>query len=383
MPGFSIGAVNSATLPEEDQLELLYDAIANGQLDAVRNLASASVLARALPTVIERAGRLSPPDLLSWLLDHDSYKLSLNRDTCQHYTDRALHAAIEGENLPNIKLLLSRGADLMSNCWLKGYSELGYMRNRSGMLRALMRWDGALMKFLVEDCGATIPRTWDDRNNHASAIFGAKHLSDATFEDVRHRFGTIKPYILWPETYKLATYYAVLARSPALVRITLENGCDSNQGPDGLTGSSPLLECLSEPGQVLEIAELLLEHNADLHRARKIYGKIRYPLETMVLAGPQFSSTRMDCAKLLLRHGASPNVGDQKSKLIYKAVKARRSEMVKLLLQHGADPSQAGGSRNIEDLAGMKRVEKYFGMPWHDIVRRIQAGEVVERTGSG
>jgi ankyrin repeat protein len=382
MSGFSIGAVNSVTLPEEDQLELLYDAMANGQLDAVRNLfARVSVPAGARGTVIERAGWLSPPDLLSWLLDHDSYKLSLGRDAYGHYTNRALHAAIEGENLPNIKLLLSRGANLMSTYRLERHVEGLSWRLFSGILRALRRWNGTLMKFLVEDCGATIPPTWDDSNCDPSAIFEATHLSDATLEDVRHRFGAIKPYIPWPETYKLSTYYAVLARSPALVRISLENGGDPNRCPDPVS-RSPLLECVEEPGQVLEIAELLLEFKADPNRVCRVYGKMRYPLQTIVLSAPRFSSTRMDCAKLLLRHGADPNVGDPISNLIYKAVKAGRSEIVKLLLQHGADPSQRG-SRKIDGLAGMKRVEKYFGMPWHDIVRRIQAGEVVERTGSG
>lgn len=372
MPGFSIGATRLATLPEEDQLELLYDAMANGQFDAVRNLASESVLAKAPETVIERAGSLSPPDLLSWLLDHDNYKLSLPRDA---YTDRALHAAIEGENLPNIKLLLSRGADLMSGCPLESDGIYSEYPSPSGILRAFRRWNGALMKFLVEDCGATISHTWG--KGHASAIFCARQLSDANLEDARGRFRAMKPYILWPEAYTLAPYYAVQSRSPALVRISLENGGDPNQSPT-TNGYMALHECVHKPVKILEITELLLEYKANPNAT----GGQRSALEMVVLSGRKFSSTRMDCAKLLLRHGADPNGGYIEGKLTYRVVRAGRSEMVKLLLQHGADPD-LDRVIQMKRLSGMKKIEKYFGMPWHDIVRRIQAGEVVERKGSG
>ena len=344
MPNFSTDPINLAILPEADQLELLYDAMANGQLDAVRNLARESVLTKAPKKIIETAAWHSPPDIVSWLLNRENYGHSPLRESCT-YTEIALHAAIEGENLPNIKLLLGRGADIMSSCRLQDAANdrFDFGEPPTGVLRALRRWNGTLMKFLVEDCGATIPRTWDEENGDPSAIFCAKHLSDSTLEDTRRRFGTMKPYILWPEAYTLAPYYAVLAHSPALVRVSLENGGDPNKR----TNISP---------------------------------RDRSPLGEFVVYG---SEKQLEIAALLLEYKADPNVGNDRGKPIYDAVQRGRSELVKLLLQHGANPNVTSPKqlKKIEHLVGMRRVEDYFGIPWHDIVRRIQAGESVERKG--
>ena len=376
MPGFSIGAINLTTLPREDQLELLNDAMANGQLDTVRNLVSESVLAMSPETAIASAGWHSPPDILSWLLNHN-YKRPLlpqgGRIGDYTYTEIALHAAIEGENFPNIKLLLSRGADLMSRYKLLEHGDDAREEPPSGVFRALRRWNGTLMKFLVEDCGATIPRTGYDRNDDVSTIFFAKHLSDSTLEDVRRRFSAIKPYIIGPEAYTLAPYYAVQARSPALVRISLENGGDPNKSPGN--DHPPLYACFIKSGHRLEIAEILLEYKADPNPTN---GRSS-ALELVVRSNFKSQSTRISCAELLLRHGADPNFGPRIEPL-YDAVKGGRSEIVKLLLQHGADPNPTR-PRRMKGLAGMRKIEKYFGIPWDDIVRKIQAGESVERQG--
>lgn len=381
-PNFSTDPINLATLPKADQLELLYDAMASGQLDAVRNLARESVLAEAPQRIIETAGWHSPPDIVSWLLDRENYGHSPLTESCT-YTEIALHAAIEGENLPNIKLLLGRGADIRSSYKLQDPVDdrVFFMKPLTGVLRALRRWNGTLMKFLVEDCGATIPRTWDEENGDASAIFCAIHLSDSTLEDTRRRFGAMKPYILWPEAYTLAPYYAVRARSPALLRISLENGGDPNKLLNG-TDCSPLFECVQGAEHVLEMVELLLEYKANPNAINGNENK-SYVLEWLIScnrAHPLVLPVRMRCAKVLLQYGADPNLGILRTP-IYDAMKRGQSEMVKLLLQHGADsnPTVPNNRKKMVHLAGTRRVEDYFGIPWDDIVRRIQAGESVER----
>ncbi|KAH6641180.1 ankyrin repeat-containing domain protein, partial [Chaetomium tenue] len=138
--------------------------------------------------------------------------------------------------------------------------------------------------------------------------------------------------------YPLATHYAVRSRSPAVVRISLENGGDPNKC-QGSSHNSPLDECVGEVEHVLEIAELLFEYKAD---PNAMHGQRLTALQSVVASGSNFSSVRMECAKLLLQHGADPNVG-RGTKPIYDAVKRGRTGLVKLLLQHGADPNQAGG----------------------------------------
>ncbi|KAH6850548.1 hypothetical protein B0I37DRAFT_116504 [Chaetomium sp. MPI-CAGE-AT-0009] len=382
MPDFSISTIELAALPERDRLDMLYDAMASGQFDAVRNLATSSVLAKSLLQVIEMAGWHSPPDLLSWLLDHERYRSPPHPESENPgYKTSALHGAIEGENLPNIKLLLSRGADITTWCIIRErgadnrYTYIVGSR-LSGIQRALRRWNGSLMKFLVEDCGVTIPRTWDDHNYTPSILFYAKHLSNVTLEDARHRLSAIKPYIPRPEAYTLGPYYAARARSLALVRISLENGGDPNKRPDALS-ELPLYVSIKSDQPQLETVELLLEYKADPNSISGEGSSAESALQW--LARRHRLNSSLDYAKVLLRYGADPNFGPRKTP-IYDAVKYGRSEMVKLLLQHGASPNPTG-LRKIEDLAGMKRVEKYFGMPWNDIVRRVQAGEDVVGKG--
>ncbi|KAK3297275.1 uncharacterized protein B0H64DRAFT_391813 [Chaetomium fimeti] len=379
IPDFSrIGAVQAAALPERDQQELLCDAVANGQFDAVRNLASPSVLAGCSTLLIGIAGWNAPPDLLSWLLDHECCKSSPPAET--NHINIALHAAIEGENLPNVKLLLSHGADITSRCVVRIHSNDSWYRGSlPGILRALKRWNGALMKFLVDECGVMIPQTWDryhvsNVDSDPGIIFEANHLADATLENARRRFSAIKPFILWPEAYALGPYFATQARSPALVRISLENGGDPNRR-ESSSSRFPLYACITQRGEPhREIMEVLLEYKANPNALNNggtdVWETALQSLSTIT------SSNILDCAELLLRHGADPNRGDRTNP-IYNAVRRGRSELVKLLLQHGASPSGTG-TKQIESLAGMKKVEKYFEMPWDDIVRRIQAGEDVE-----
>ena len=376
VPDPSTSSIEFTAFPA-DQEQLFSDAVVYGHFDAVRRLASRSVLEKCR-SVITLAGWFSPPDLLSWLLDHEYFAISLSKKM-----NEALHAAIEGENLPNIKLLLSRGADISSgdSLYVSKIAQYTTIPNETvhmpGVLRALRRWNVTLMKFLVEECGVTIPRTWDGDKKQLGYIFGAAHLSDATPEHVRSLFNAMKSYIPWPEVYTMGPYFAVNA-GPALVRISLENGGDPNGSPD-LGDYSPLtrLPNSSLNQHWLEIMELLLEYKAD---PNKISGSRLWKRSALeMVAHAKGGARSLECAECLLRHGADPNIGGRNTP-IYEAVMLGRSEMVKKLLQHGADPANKTG-RSIEALVGMKKVEKYFGIPWKDIVRRIQAGEDLQRKG--
>lgn len=390
MPDFSIGANEVANLPENDQVHLLYDAVASGRFDVVRHLASSPVLAKA-ENLITLAGWNSPPDLLSWLLNHDYY--TKKPSTGGNDINTALHAAIEGENLPNIKALLSCGADITSQLILKKsridvYLTIPKTDNdlKIGLFRALRRWNGALMKFLVEECGVTLPHTWGSTWGHLSAIFEAAHLSEASLEDARRRFSAIQPYIPWTEAYPLGPAYAVLAQSPALVRISLENGGDPNKSISDWHETLPLHD--SVKGQNLQITELLLEYKANpnaitkymQHRFHRTAPVQRTAVQLLSLprsfgeSASRSNPLRMNQMRLLLSYGADPNIGND---ALYNAVRWGAAEMVKLLLQHGADP----GRKRPDRLAGMKKIEKYFGNSWKDIVQKIQSGEELEGRG--
>jgi hypothetical protein len=334
MPDFSIGANEVANLPEDDQVHLLYDAVASGRFDVVRHLASPPVLAKAR-NLITLAGWHSPPDLLSWLLNHDYY--TKGSYTGGNVITTALHAAIEGENLPNIKALLSCGADMTSKVRLltsgvdvylnmKAIPVNGFINYGSvGLLRALRRWNGALMKFLVEECGVTLPHTWDSSQGDPSAIFEAGHLSEASLEDARRRFSAIQPYIPWTEAFTLGPAYAVLAQSPALVRISLENGGDPNKSITDSHISMPLYD--SALRQKLQITELLLEYKASPNAITK-YGSRSSRTAVQLLSSPSASRSyqlRMNQMRLLLSYGADQNMGND---ALYNALMGGSAELV-------------------------------------------------------
>ncbi len=84
-------------------------------------------------------------------------------------------------------------------------------------------------------------------------------------------------------------------------------------------------------------------------------------------------------SKILLEYGADPNsCADHNATPLYSAIRHGKPELAKLLLKFGANPHLKKARKEISTLAGMKKIEKYFGAPWNDIVRRIQDGEDLE-----
>jgi hypothetical protein len=329
------------------------DAIKNSQLDVVQKLERVVTVSDPY-RILVLAAQHSTPELLEWLLETESF---INTATpLPDMFDGALGEALEVENLPNIKLLLSRGASILGN---------------HNLLCALKHWDGDLMQFLVEDCGITLPTQWPDKTGPPATIFEAPGLAGASAEDVRRRFEEVKPYILWPEAFTLAPSWAVRSGSPALVRISLENGGDPNKKRVGYGSALQQVAAMEHESKSTEMMKLLLEHGADLNeRGPKNDGTALHE----VAAGSSFTQNGLEKAKLLLEHGINPNVGRSP---LYMAVRCSNPELVKLLLQHGANPPTTS-RKPITHLAGMKKIEGYFGAPWEDIVRRLGQGEDLE-----
>jgi len=285
------------------------------------------------------------------------------------------------QNFPNIKILLSRGADIMApENDRRPAAATHPTPNLSILLRALRRWNGDLMGFLVRECGVTLPRKWPEPHKMVSPayIFGTPHLARASLEEIRRRFAALKPYVLWPEAYKFGTCRAAESGRPPMLRFTLEIGGDLNKADTVRT--TPLFESLRHSGsEGLEMIETLLKSGADpnsLNHWSFVTRELTRPFTALHwLARWAGGDGVLAKAKLLLEHQANPNLGTSP---LFAAVLTGKAEMVKLLLQYGADPSPEREQKTIDKLSGMKKVEKYFAAPWNDIVRRIQAGEDLE-----
>ncbi|OTA93779.1 hypothetical protein M434DRAFT_395313 [Hypoxylon sp. CO27-5] len=240
------------------------------------------------------------PSLYSEILQQPGKALS------KYYSNQVIASALEVENLPCIKYLLSRGADMSKydKLWHDVIFQIPkgrrFMdRKLSGYQRALSLWSPVLMNYLVEECHVEFPASIEG----PELMFYSPAIQKATVDEARMRFNGIKQYIVWPEVYTKGVSWAVSGGCPLSARICLENGGN----PNGFTSYD--------------------------QKSQK---------------------TALYCAV------QSGNKGD--------------AEMVKLLLQYGADPEHEQ-CRNVERLAGMKKIERYFGFTWGEIVRRIRAGE--------
>ncbi|KAK7413866.1 hypothetical protein QQX98_007283 [Neonectria punicea] len=116
-----------------------------------------------------------------------------------------------------------------------------------------------------------------------------------------------------------------------MVRLLLSHGASAIGRV--LTGNTVLIDSINK--RRMEIATLLLAHGADAS-ARDLYGN---PILVAVLKDGKLSeSDKLETVRLLLSHGASPNVSDSAWSVpaICTAMETGSSELVGLMLQHGA-----------------------------------------------
>ncbi|OTA59127.1 hypothetical protein K449DRAFT_466839 [Hypoxylon sp. EC38] len=288
--------------------DMIEDAIQLGEIELIREL--------ILDVRFQRGDFNWFLRLASLRRSHDIFP-SLYNEILQ-YPEKALSKfdlsgllalALEVENLPCIKYLLSRGADMsasvaLSNDFTSQIPQGRRIMNRtfSGYIRALSLWSPDLMNYLVKECHVEFPASIKEPEK----IFYSPAIQKATLDEARMRFNGIKQYIIWPQAYAKGVAWAAEDRCLLSARICLENGGDPN-------------------GSTTVTYQNHVSHKNAFYRAVQLGNK-----------------------------GAA--------------------EMVKLLLQYGADPEHER-CRNVEKLVGMKKIERYFGFTWGEIVRRIRAGE--------
>ncbi|OTB06435.1 hypothetical protein M426DRAFT_9573 [Hypoxylon sp. CI-4A] len=296
-PGFE-----GSSIKPNDVCRILEHAVLLDQPEVIREILDQDIdldmFARR--DIAKLASWKASPTVLSCLLNaKHGYKVDLRL---------ILADALEAENLPNIKLLLSLGANIHTS----GYSLADIpheilrknkktMHETPGYIRALSRWSPDLMDYLVNECHVEMPAIC----KNAGDVFFYPAINKATDDEARQRFNGIKKYIIWPEAYIEGIARATVSGCAIGVAICLENGGNPNAAPQSGTTFNPSV----------------------------LYWAVQL--------------ANFDGARI-----------------------------VKSLLQYGADPENTLSSRkNVKDLAGMRKIEKCFGLEWKEIVSRIQAGE--------
>lgn len=208
----------------------------------------------------------STPEALELLVENSSvYITGVAHD---RLLVNALATAIETNNRPNIKYLLSCDPNLVQiEMLIPKYFEK-IIRNKqrlgpSGMLYdnkdiaslSLSLWDPDLMEFLTKECNFVIPR-------HYGGLFSRPCIQGLSLEQVRGRFQQMRKYLTNPHAFDNGVYDAATSGSPSGLRICLEN----HGNPDSELGSdwNALGQAYENRSKVrIEMMRLLLEHGAN------------------------------------------------------------------------------------------------------------------------
>ncbi|KAI2777342.1 hypothetical protein F4815DRAFT_495410 [Daldinia loculata] len=146
----------------------------------------------------------------------------------------ALTAALEAENVPNIKLLLSHGLNMSEtspslyevDAFESVRKPLARQPKLSGYIHALRTWNPKLITCLIHECQVEFPEQIDE----PGMIFSSPRIGLYTPDEAMGRFNEIKQYIIWPEAYVRGVRQAVESGCAVAVRICLENGGNPNKG---------------------------------------------------------------------------------------------------------------------------------------------------------
>ncbi|OTB12628.1 hypothetical protein K445DRAFT_14498 [Daldinia sp. EC12] len=205
---------------------------------------------------------------LSCLLDHSVF------GSKKHALGLAV--ALEAEHLPNIKLLLSRGVDILEQT-SAGYKLTGNPRESlnanplemSGYTRALGTWSPNLLAYLVNECQIEFPEKID----RPELLFSSPRIRSFTPDEAMKRFDGMKQYIIWPQAYAKGIVLAIKeARCAVAVRICLENGGNPNATAPRRPGSRNKrnmlhFAILKGDERAAEMVKVLLKHGAEINNS--------------------------------------------------------------------------------------------------------------------
>ncbi|KAI1481969.1 hypothetical protein F4774DRAFT_417330 [Daldinia eschscholtzii] len=215
------------------------------------------------------------------LLCHASWKASPGTLSClldqlvfdpRNYA-LGLAVALEAENLPNIKLLLSRGAGISTrtntSIRFTGIPRESLNANpleMSGYIRALGTWSPNLLAYLVNECQIEFPEKID----RPELLFSSPRINSYTPDELMKRFDGMKQYIIWPQAYIEGIVLAVKeAKCAVAVRICLENGGNPNATAPLHSSSRKkknmlYYAILEGDERAAEIVKVLLKYGADI-----------------------------------------------------------------------------------------------------------------------
>lgn len=170
-----------------------------------------------------------------------------------------LAVAIEGQNRPNIKLAIEKGAKLNVDLRIPDLEKEihgrflpGGFGNATCLMRAFRFWDASLMEYLVDDCRVVTPTKLLDSGH----IFWAPVVGGADEAEAEERFADLARYITWDDVYDRGVASAVRSQSLIALRIALQYGGNAQNGVPEL--HRKLI------GIWLQMAELLLQYGASL-----------------------------------------------------------------------------------------------------------------------
>ncbi|KAI2624405.1 hypothetical protein GGR54DRAFT_629674 [Hypoxylon sp. NC1633] len=255
--------------PSADMHQILEDAVRLGDTESIKQIILREGFAKPYLRaryIMQLASWNSSPEVLSLFLNEFKHKSDMES------LDTLLAYALEGENLPNIKLLLSQGANMAaSEIIISGLPDAKRPRSefkQNGYVRALSLWNPDLMALLVNECHVDFPTEL----KKAGQIFANAAILGASIDDARRRFNGIKQYIIWPETYANGVASAANLGTVDSVRICLENGGDPNsiEHPNSIEkrtrkeGRSALHFAVKRGSRTgAEIVKVLLQYGAD------------------------------------------------------------------------------------------------------------------------
>jgi hypothetical protein len=198
-----------------------------------------------------------------------------------------------------------------------------------------------------------------------------------------------------------ALYAAIEGENMVVIKHLIARGANVNP-QDGSVIKDALKKCNPE------IVEILLGHSAHLVECPSMFDKILFTNEKRedeilkvlhqmckyVVGKEAFSNGLLHAvwrgsiplAKYFIDNGADVNskkvrlgsivINSSRRVVLYELVRKysrRHVEVIAFLLQQGVDPYPSNSKgQSIKSLVGMRKVEKYFGKSWDDLVREAQ-----------